>query len=216
MKGTHCDGKGGWTRVGYLNMSESGATCPTGLTQQQYNNIDHGVCGRPNPSSAGCSSTTFSTLGLSYYKVCGQVRGYQLNSPDAFHSWSGGIDINDPYVDGMSITCGQSPRQHIWTYAAGHSGNPGRCPCETPSTSANPPPPSFVGNHYYCEAGTDVLWDGNDCPGSEAPCCTNTKQPWFYQELDDMTQENIDLRLCGDEGVPNEDTPLDIIELYVQ
>ena len=31
-----------------------------------------------------------------------------------------------------------------------------------------------------------------------------------------MTQENIELRLCGDEGVPNEDTPLDIIELYVQ
>ena len=22
MKGIHCDGKGGWTRVGYLNMSD--------------------------------------------------------------------------------------------------------------------------------------------------------------------------------------------------
>ena len=64
MKGTHCDGKGGWTRVGYLNMTESGATCPTGLTQLQYNNIDHKLCGRSNPSSAGCSSTIFSTLGL--------------------------------------------------------------------------------------------------------------------------------------------------------
>ena len=205
-------------RVAYLNMTDSGATCPTGLTQQQYNNIDHELCGRPNPYSAGCSSTTFSTLGLSYYKVCGQVRGYEYNSPDAFGYMHFGKNegIDTHYVDGISITHGQNPRQHIWTYAAGHSGNPGRCPCETPSTSENPPPPSFVGNHYYCEAGTDILWDGNDCPGSEAPCCKNTKQPWFYRVYDDMTQENIELRLCRDEGVSGEDTPLDIIELYVQ
>ena len=74
MKGTRCDGKGGWTRVAYLNMTESGATCPPGLSLQQYNNIDHGVCGRHNPSSGSCNSTTFSTLGLNYYKVCGQLR----------------------------------------------------------------------------------------------------------------------------------------------
>ena len=44
MVGNNCDGKGGWMRVGYLNMSESGATCPPGLTLRQFNNIDHGVC----------------------------------------------------------------------------------------------------------------------------------------------------------------------------
>ena len=170
MQGTHCDGKGGWTRVAYPNMTESGATCSTGLTKHKYNNIDHEVCGRPTSHVGGCSSSTFSTIGLSYYKVCGQVRGYQLNSPDGFKRFHNNIqDINDPYVDGMSITYGQSPRQHIWTYAAGHGGNPGCCPCETPSTSAIPPPPSFVGNHYYCEAGNDILWDGNDCPGLKLP-----------------------------------------------
>ena len=42
MKGTYCDGKGG---VAYLNMTESGATCPPGLSQYQYNNIDHDLCG---------------------------------------------------------------------------------------------------------------------------------------------------------------------------
>ena len=31
------------------------------------------------------------------------------------------IDI--PYVDGVSITHGASPRKHIWTYAAGLRGN---------------------------------------------------------------------------------------------
>ena len=31
MEGSNCDGKGGWMRVAYLNMSEPGATCPPGL-----------------------------------------------------------------------------------------------------------------------------------------------------------------------------------------
>ena len=51
--------KGGWTRVGYLNMSESGATCPLGLTKRQYNNIDHGVCGRTNSSGASVLQLCF-------------------------------------------------------------------------------------------------------------------------------------------------------------
>ena len=218
MKGTSCDGKGGWTRVGYLNMTESGATCPTGLTQQQYNNIDHGVCGRPTTYGAGCVSTTFSLLGMTYYKICGQVRGYVYNSPDAFGYMHFGKNesIDTHYVDGISITHGQKPRQHIWTYAAGHSGNPRRCPCEIPSTSENPPPPSFVGNHYYCEAGDDVLWDGKVCPGSEASCCTNSKMPWFYRVFDAKLQDDIELRVCGDQPYSNEDIPIDFVELYVQ
>ena len=32
MDVTHCAGKGGWTRVAYLNMTETGACCPPGLT----------------------------------------------------------------------------------------------------------------------------------------------------------------------------------------
>ena len=102
-------------------MTESGATCPPGFNLQQYNNIDHGVCGRPHPSSPGCSSTTFSTLGLNFFKVCGQLRGYQYNSPDAVHRLNKGIDSY--YVDGISITYGQNPRKHIWTYIVGQKEN---------------------------------------------------------------------------------------------
>ena len=209
MKGTYCNGKGGWTRVGYLNMSEPSATCPSGLT-----NINHNVpvCGRTT-SGPGCSSANYSTLGIKYFKVCGRVRGYEISSVDAFSQLSNYKTIDTPYVDGISITHGQNPRQHIWTYGAGHDGNPGRCPCETPSTSFNPPPPSFVCNHYYCEGGNDILWDGKDCPGSQAPCCNNTKQPWFYRVLDDMTQDSIEVRVCADQG--GENIPLDIIELYI-
>ena len=34
MDGSHCDDKGGWMRVGYLNMNESSASCPSGLILQ--------------------------------------------------------------------------------------------------------------------------------------------------------------------------------------
>ena len=71
MKDTNCDGDGGWMRVGYPNMTEPGATCPPGLTLRQFNNIDHGVCGRPMSSSV-----VYSAHGAHYNKVCGQIRGY--------------------------------------------------------------------------------------------------------------------------------------------
>ena len=65
MEGSNCDGVGGWMRVGYLNMSELGATCPPGLTLRQFSNIDHGVCGRPMSSS-----TFYFAHGFYYSKVC--------------------------------------------------------------------------------------------------------------------------------------------------
>ena len=231
MKGIHCDGKGGWTRVAYLNMTESGATCPPGLSLQLYNNIDYGLCGRPSsPSSAGCTSTNFSTLGLKYYKVCGQVRGYQYGSPDAFQPLHFGEDIDSYYVDGVSITYGQNPRTHIWTYACGLIGynNAHGCPCNTGYYGGRKVASPFINNHYYCESGLDLgknyervlyvndtLWDGKNCNSHEASCCTNSKMPWFYRVLDDITHDDIELKVCSDQSVHDEDEPLDIIELYV-
>ena len=45
MQGTNCDGEGGWTRIVRLNMTEPNASCPTGLMQMDYDNIDYDVCG---------------------------------------------------------------------------------------------------------------------------------------------------------------------------
>ena len=219
MKGTNCDYKGGWTRVGYLDMSETNAKCPTGLTKHvfQLHNVRHPLCIRSTSSGGGCASTTFSSLGVKYSKICGQIQGYQYKSPDGFYRHGNNLNrIDTYYVDGVSITYGKSPRHHIWTYAAGHAGNPGRCPCETPSKSSNPPPPSFVGNNYYCEAGNDVLWDGKGCPGSEAPCCKNTKQPWFYRGLGSTIKDDIELRLCDDQGFNDEAVPISFIEIYIR
>ena len=60
-----------------------------------------------------------------------------------------------------------------------------------------------------------LLLDGKNCNSSEACCCTNSKMPWFYWVLDDITQDDIELRVCADEAISNEDIHLDIIELYV-
>ena len=83
MEGTNCGGEGGWTRVAHVNMSQSGATCPQGLTQTTLSGLT--LCGRNGPP--GCQSTVFSTLGLIYSQVCGQLRGYQRGAPDAFRSY---------------------------------------------------------------------------------------------------------------------------------
>ena len=236
MEGSNCDGKGGWMRVGYLNMSEPNATCPPGLMQQQYNNIDHGVCGL----SDAHTHTFFSTQGIYYSKVCGQLRGYQYRAPDAFGI--NGIrsdNIDSCYVDGISITYGSIPRKHIWTYACGITSDnipyPGFCcPCNSDNTEAPEYKPNFVGDNYYCESGippyvsgnthrwqqalyvNDPLWDGQQCDGNESPCCTNPKMPWFIKTLNETTTEDIELRVCGNEGYPDEDISLDIIELYIQ
>ena len=71
--------------------------------------------------SVTCHSTNFTTFGVPYNKVCGMTVGYQGGDTDGFAiSYFSPQSINDPYVDGVSITYG-TPRKHIWTYAIGFS-----------------------------------------------------------------------------------------------
>ena len=213
----------------YVNMSQSGSTCPQGLTQTTLSGLT--LCGR---NSSGCQSTVFSTLGLHYSQVCGQLRGYQRGTPDCFRPYYANPSqtIDSVYVDGVSITYSSAPRKHIWTNANGLNlvyANPQEhCPCNN-GNSVVPPP--FVGSDYYCETGdndntccgfsilysNDPLWDGQQCPGEEAPCCTHpNNMPWFNKTLSETTTEDIELRVCGDQDITDEDTPLEVIELFVR
>lgn len=238
MEGSNC-GEGGWTRVAYLNMSQPGANCPQGLFTRTEAGLT--LCGRtptnlmaPTPHNGGCHGTAFSTLGLQYSRVCGQIRGYQYGTPDSFHYYSINkiLTVDDAYVDGVSITHGSQPRKHIWTYVTGlnlqWSDNSYVCPCN--NVSSQVPVPPYVGNDYYCETGdndksccsftslysNDPLWDGQQCIGEEAPCCTNPNMPWFNKTLDKPTSDDIELRVCSYERPDtNEDTRLQIIELFV-
>ena len=203
------------------------------------------TCGRtnetvPHPGSSpgysnafgGCSSAYFQTHSISYSHVCGRIVGYQFGSPDAFRPYTWYTHIEDPYVDGAILLHGNE-RQHIWTFSASNSETGDFtigyvCPCTNAESDQSIPP--FVGEDYFCETGrildggidheflpNDPLWDGEDCgPGST--CCELNDPPYFCKTLSEPTTDNsdIEVRICGDEGVANEDTPIELIEIFVQ
>ena len=220
--GELCGQDGGWTRIAYLDMNDSSQNCSSGLQVLMTGGIR--VCRREG-DSAGCRSNVFQTNGISYSQICGKVVGYQKGTPDAVHI---GFNINDTYLDGISITRG-SPRQHVWSYMAGlrsDSSSDHACPCNTGATSTVP---SFVGEHYYCESGTnsspsytkvytaDPLWDGNNCSSYEAPCCNGTGLPWFFRDYGNATiTDYIELRVCGNSNWDNEGTPIQLYEIYIK
>ena len=213
-------GEGLWYRIAYFDMKDSAQKCPSAW--REYTSSSVRVCGRPTTTSGSCPATSY-IAGRPYTKVCGRVIGYQVSSPDGVFSNT----IDQAYVDGVSVTYG-NPRNHIWTFAVGVTENsffhfPNNCPCWDSSAKQ---PPSFVGNNYFCESGnpssnfvpgflynSDKLWDGQQCSG-EGTCCTGP--PWFSVELPNNSTDDIEVRICGNEGTNNEDTPIELMEIYIQ
>ena len=220
-------GDGLWKRVAYLNMSDPLEQCPSAWRLYSTNGIR--ACRRPDTSRQSCPAVVYPT-GQHYQRVCGRIIGYQVATPAAFssaHADQQPTTLDDPYVDGVSVTHGH-PREHIWTFAAGItegiSSLDADCPC---SNLRGSQPPDYVGNDYYCESGNsfdtaiesghlysnDPLWDGQQCEGQ---CCSNGKSPpWFTVQLSNPTLDDIEVRICADEGTDNEDTPVELIEIYI-
>ena len=228
MQANYC-GPGEWNRVAYLNMSDPSQQCPLNWTEFTYGTIR--ACRRPDSSVVSCAFTYYSTINQ-YSRVCGRAIAYQFHSPDGFSANTNlNNNINTAYMDGISVTHGLSPRNHIWSFVAGVSERSttsiqaNNCPC-----SSAPGPrgsPLFVGGNYYCESGnptdgigqffsTDKLWDGKQCEGT---CCTGDNAryvPWFSVRLPHITTSQIEVRICGDESTSNENTPVELLEIYVQ
>ena len=222
-----CGSGGGWTRLAYLDMTDSTQNCPSGFKLFQSEGVR--ACGRTTSSVGSCVSVQFPSNGISYSQVCGRVVGYQRGTPDASGS-NNGIDIY--YVDGVSITRG-SPRQHVWTLMAGlhesHNDAGNNCPCSQGSTQ-NSTIESFIGNDYFCESAnptdqhqysvlytSDPLWDGKGCGSLEVICCTaRPSLPWFNKILDTTTTDYLELRVCGDQTTTDENVPVSFYELYVK
>ena len=225
---TTCGGTSGWRRVAYLDMTDPSQSCPSGLTLKNYSPRIRS-CGRA-AGSPGCWSTFYDTGNLQYSMVCGRIRGYQFGATTAFLSAGGGLNGN--YVNGFSLTHGQSgSRTHIWTFASGlgetYHGRLANhyCRCVLPSA---PAPPAFIGNDYFCESGLnsawvdhrewifypdDPLWDGQNCTSS---CCQFNHPPYFTKTLPAPTSDSIELRLCIRHPAHYEDVPIDQVEIYVK
>ena len=224
MTRTCCNTTGGWTRVANLDMTDPNQQCPDGFRLVTRTTAPLRTCGRPGP--AGCVSTTFPVHGIKYSQVCGRVIGYQDGSPDAFDPYyiNRAATIDDYYIDGISLTHGQSPRHHIWTFAGAVdktrstedpslSNTATVCSCTIPERPYRGVVPPFVGQDYFCETGSrdtfqyifypdDPLWNGQGCGGTST-CCSFNNPPLFCKQLPQSTTDDIELRLCGDEDTNN-------------
>ena len=221
----HC-GAGQWHRIAFLNMSDPSQQCPSAW--REYNTSGVRACGRPYSTEGSCSSSTYATDSIQYSRVCGQVIGYQVASPDAFNIQPNSTR-NNINMDGIIITQLGVQQYQMWRFVAGVTENSSlhvnsNCPC---SPTSGWKPPSYIGSNYYCESGNptdsyehnqifsnDPIWDGKKCEGT---CCIGAKSPpWFSVQLPVPTTDMIEVSICADESTDNEDTPIELLEIYIQ
>ena len=219
-----CGGEKGWMRVADVNPAKGG--CPNG-----WRKITTPVAAcRPPNDFAGCFPAHFPTHNIPYSRVCGMVIGVQKGTMDGFYPGRSQLSIDQPYLDGISITYG-TPRKHIWSYGVGLSEDQVRsgheiltCPC---SKRRGEFPLPFVRDHYYCESGTtgglahgtyftgDPLWDGKGC-GSKNTCCVDPDLPWFFRQLPLTHGDDIEARICYDQSFADESVLVKEARFYVQ
>ena len=209
----------GFRRVYALDMTNPRQSCPRGLKLKIHG--ERRLCGKKT-NGGGCDSIVIPVKGQSYNKVRGRVVGYQYASPDAFHS--GASNIDGVYVDGVSITYGRNPRKHIWTLGVGlFSYKTSAVTC--PGTGYGRPQPAFVGNNYFCSSGNldPNRWERRfyDVPlwsvtGNCGHCNSVYDVPYFCTTLPQTTTNNLELRVCANQGLSDEDILLESIELYIK
>ncbi len=144
-----CGGPG-WTRVAYLDMSDTNQQCPSNWT---LTTSPVRGCGRTSTGYT-CDSVTYPPVNCVWENHCISER----NSNSFYTQYN---DIESVYVSGVSITHGvPGSRQHIWTFAAAleyncttGSNNNHLCPCTNIHFNWPYQVPSFIGNDYFCESG---------------------------------------------------------------
>ena len=215
---------GGLRKVAEIDMTDPTQQCPDGFKQINRTEPPLRTCGRPDDRSRGCVPTIFPVNGIEYSRVCGRIVAYQIGTPSGFGPpLSSSIDRD--YVAGISLTHGQ-PRQHIWSFAnaRGEGFTSEVCPCVSGNTDIVP---EFVGSDYFCDSairGTNVtngvfypndpLWDGQGC-GSRSTCCEFNNPPWFCKQLPQPTTDDIEMRLCENSFNVVDDSPFELVELFV-
>ena len=162
--------------------------------------------------------------------MCGKITGYQFHQPNGFGpSYHHTIIIDESYVDGLSLTHGQSPRSHLWTFANALDEtrtDESACPCARPDHIFQGRIPPFIGTDYFCATGSrsaataqwytdDPLWDGEGC-GINNACCQFNSPPWFCKDLPESTTDDIELRVCHNAYDTEENIAVEVINIFVQ
>ena len=216
-------GTRGWTRVAHLDMTNPDHQCPAGLSLEASRKR---LCEKSS-FVPGCASVVYPTHGQEYSRVCGKIKAYQKSHPAAFRPYKqrNTLTLNDSYVDGVSLTCGTGPRQHIWTFAAAYSDATIDCSCG--AQRAQSMLPAFISGDFFCETGSrtgweidkffdeDPLWDGEGCD-PEVDCCGYNNPPWFCKQLPQATTQDVEMRLCLSEHKDYGNVLIEMIDIYVQ
>ena len=211
-------------------MSDPNQQCPSNWRLNTFSDIRG--CGRPNGSNS-CDSAFFPSNGRNYSRVCGKIIAYQKGSTGALGAAvNNNAGLEDPYVDGISLTHGaQGSRSHIWTLVVALNDSPSAqtidiCPCIN-SNSWPHTVPSFIGNNYFCDTAShdtgfvdemnypnNPLFDGEGC-GTDSTCCQFNTPPWFCTKLPQPTSDDLEVRICGNEPIDNEDAIISLIDIYI-
>jgi len=192
--------------VPVYTLTPGADTCPDGW---EYAGFADGCLELRSGCGAEQSSLILDPPVSPWQEIRGYVRGLQGQTPDAFARDPTSLD--DVYVDGISITTAETPRRHLWTFAAGlykatSRGCGNCCPCDNGRAA-----PDLVGDNWTCETGndsadwmngapiylTDVLWDADG--DAHGPGCTPVAEPgWFEVRLDEPTTAQIEVRIMAD------------------
>jgi hypothetical protein len=225
MHGSPFGSAQGWMKAIDFDMRRPDEHCPKGF--KFIHQQGQRVCAKS--VNRGCQSVSFPLHDMPYKRLCGRAGAFQVGTNNAFHRFNcDHCTINDPYVDGISLTY-DYPRQHIWSLAASWTGYRddyyrGVCPCARGRGTA---PPKFVGDNYFCEVGEywsskhrfaddDPLWDGKGCGDDEKKCCEDPGLPWFCTDISGGTSKDIEVRVCADEENRDENLYFQSMEVYVQ
>jgi len=212
-KSLMCKGQpGGWRRVANLDTKLTGnnTKCPP-----NFNLLHDPFSCKTSTHGQSCTSVIYSVMDSFYSCIYGRIHALQSGSPDGFlapdmYNRNGDPTLEENYVDGVSLTYGENPKRHIWTFAAGliYHGNK----CERCDRNL----PTFIGNDYSCEINklcpintiycNKPLWDGDQCLGQET----------FRRELNASIRDDIEMRVCRDQERSDEDFLITRVELYVQ
>ncbi len=187
-----CTGNnGGWKRIGFLNTSDTTQPCPGG-TRLFAGSARFRTCAR---LTHGCISLVYPVDFMEYSQVCGRIIGYQHRSPDAFSPYNQdqAKTIDNNYLDGVSLTYGQSPRKHIWSFAVGLDEtrtDANRCPCANSAFTYNAVVPPFIGNDYFCATASRQA----GCWFLSQRSCVGRPRMWSHQHLLLLQQSSVVLQ----------------------
>ena len=171
-----CGGPG-WTRVLFLDMTDSGNSCPSNWT---LHDTPVRGCGRKSTNGLSCDSVIIPVTNINYSLICGRIYAYQRGESYAFggsyvsfteygvglsNKINNNVTIEDSYVSGLSLTHGAiGARKHVWTFSGAYDESPTdvytniptfyyTCPCINAIYTQADQTPSYVGESYFCDTG---------------------------------------------------------------